>query len=140
MLVFVIVAVVPLVTATLEVEFEAEIRSKFGYNIVFDEVIMNRGSAYYPTNGSFVAPVPGGYIFSVSVSAYQHTDLTLAKNGQIIERMFFERMDSETQYAVAELQRGDVVTVKPGGSYGLAFYEHWNTICSFHGVLATKLK
>ena len=84
-------------------------------DIAFDNAITNIGSAYNSHHGTFVAPVAGIYLFSVTVFIKDHTTwLHFVKNNQIIAKLEMNELyNHQTSHTVIlEMKVGDDVSVK----------------------------
>jgi len=87
-------------------------------SIAFDDVVTNVGNAYNPHFGSFVAPVAGTYIFSVTLMAYGNhiTHYDFALNGHRMS-MIYVRADSSnnavsSQTIALQMKQGDDLSVR----------------------------
>ena len=85
--------------------------------IVFNDILINVGSAYNNSRGTFVAPVPGVYFFTTSLLAYGKTShhAKLVKNGQELVRVDFNDVDGyddSSQAVIIQLNTGDIVAVQ----------------------------
>lgn len=61
-------------------------------NIVFEDVKLNLGDSYHASHGLFIAPVPGVYLFSASVTSSNTEnqlviDAAIVKNGEELARL-----------------------------------------------------
>ncbi|KAH3715284.1 hypothetical protein DPMN_057990 [Dreissena polymorpha] len=59
-------------------------------NLVFDRVLLNDGSGYYPLHGLFIAPQSGIYMVSSSIMAWNGRALAaeIVKNGNVQARVY----------------------------------------------------
>ncbi|XP_060586208.1 heavy metal-binding protein HIP-like [Ruditapes philippinarum] len=86
--------------------------------IAFDNVVTNIGNAYNNHFGSFIAPVPGTYVFSATLFSHYHTNYhaNFVKNGQMITRMYVSGgeggYDTTSQTIVLDLVKGDDVGIQ----------------------------
>ena len=90
--------------------------------VIFDSALLNLGNAYL--NGTFVAPVPGIYVFHTTLDATIKTDAKIVKKGQTLATFECEPWDPSTQTVIVELQAGDDVSVKIQGYHNVAIYGH----------------
>lgn len=89
-----------------------------GFNIKFDDVLVNSGNGYDVSTGIFTAPISGAYHFSMSMASPTIAHFFLMKNGQNVEYTFTgndNTWESTSQSAVMELLQGDHVWVEADG-------------------------
>jgi len=85
--------------------------------IAFDRVVTNVGNAYNPHLGAFTAPVPGIYVFSVSLlsNPRQTAQYQLKRNNDFISSIYLRtppgasEYESTSQTVVLQLTKGDDV-------------------------------
>lgn len=87
--------------------------------IIFDQIVSNVGNAYSASQGSFVAPVDGVYVFHVTVMGQvssnvsnNHFSAHIDVNGVPYSQLWVEIHDQSSQMFVTELEKGGVVSVK----------------------------
>ena len=95
-------------------------------DIVFNDVIVNVGSAYHKAHGIFVAPVPGVYLFTTSLLAYgtKSHHAKIVRGGQELARTDFNDADSfddSSQTVIVQLQKGDFVAVQNADYSGMVY-------------------
>ncbi|KAH3785880.1 heavy metal-binding protein HIP-like [Dreissena polymorpha] len=126
------------------VAFKAHLTSSsnpgLNQRIIFDDVQLNLGNAYFQHLGGFLAPLNGTYLFSVSVCSHggHFILLDLMKNtnrigGILAGDSLYDDCSSET--TVTQLNAGDQVYVQHHESSGDLIFAHQNIINSFTGVL-----
>ncbi|XP_052226185.1 heavy metal-binding protein HIP-like [Dreissena polymorpha] len=108
--------------------------------IIFDDVQLNLGNAYFQHLGGFLAPLSGTYMFSVSICSHEghYIVLNLMKNNNRIGGVLagddaLDDCSSET--TVTQLNAGDQVYVQHHGTDGDMIFVHQNYINSFTGSL-----
>ena len=95
-------------------------------DIVFNDVLLNVGSAYHSAHGIFVAPVPGVYFFTMSLLAYGTTNhhAKLVKDGQELARSDFndnDYHDGSSQTVIVQLKKGNVIAVQNADYSGMLY-------------------
>lgn len=91
--------------------------------MVFSNVVTNVGGGYYPTNGTFICPVPGLYMFHVNVVTSTPGTANIVKNGKIVIRAYSGanpdnsdgQWDGDTATVVLQLNTGNQVYVTNSG-------------------------
>ena len=112
--------------------------------IMFDNVVTNIGNGYHNHLGSFIAPVSGTYVFSVSLLTWaKHAHYTFSKNGTGVSKLYLDATksgyESTSQTIVITLNQNDDVTIRNGesdgqthGGYsnfaGFLLYQHYPAI------------
>ena len=83
-------------------------------DIKFDNAVTNVGQAYNPHHGTFIAPVAGVYLFTVTLShPYGAANGHIMKNGQILAKLSFVYYDGQSsQTVIVELEKGDDIYVE----------------------------
>ena len=108
--------------------------------IKFDHVISNHGNGYSPNTGVFRAPLPGTYVFSLTLmsrSKGKYVHANMMKNGTILGRVFAGDQasgwpDTGAVTVVVDLEKDDDVFVQE--YYGNAAF-HGDKFCTFTGFL-----
>ena len=95
-------------------------------DIVFNDVILNVGSAYHNAHGTFIAPVSGVYVFTTSLLAYgtKSHHAKLVKNGQELARIDFndaDGYDDSSQTVIIKLVKGDDIAVQNTDYTGMVY-------------------
>lgn len=83
--------------------------------IVFDNVITNIGNAYNGHLGSFIAPVHGIYVFSVTLVTSSNAGFhaNIVRNGELVTRLYASTgYQTASQTVVLQLQKGDDVCIQ----------------------------
>lgn len=92
-----------------------------GQNIVFDTVLLNVGDSYHDQHGVFIAPVPGIYVFSVTVmnqavTGHEFIEAALYKDGTLLEKAMADGRtsgyDQGSFTVTTQLQEGSEVWVE----------------------------
>ncbi|XP_045202474.2 heavy metal-binding protein HIP-like [Mercenaria mercenaria] len=105
--------------------------------ITFNNVVTNIGNAYNSHFGSFIAPVPGTYVFSATLLSHYHSKYhaQFVKNGQGITYMIMSGSESDygtmSQTVVLQLQKGDDVCVQNLRSEGPIYGDNYTTFSGF---------
>ena len=91
-------------------------------DIVFNDVIVNVGSAYHKAHGI----VPGVYLFTTSLLAYgtKSHHAKIVKGGQELARTDFNDADSfddSSQTVIVQLEKGDFVAVQNADYSGMVY-------------------
>ena len=110
--------------------------------IVFDEVLTNFGGHYNPTTSSFICPVDGVYLFSVSMLPYISVNIVvnLMRNNTVLSRAHGDDVSGSFNpvgtTVVTECSRGEPmwVNVYSSGSIYAS-----NQYCVFTGHLIQRL-
>ncbi|XP_060567975.1 complement C1q tumor necrosis factor-related protein 3-like [Ruditapes philippinarum] len=82
-------------------------------DIIFDHAVTNVGNGYLPHHGTFVAPVSGTYVFSVTLlhgeeeTTYGH----FVVNGSIVAKLYLYSQQT-SQLIIVNLRKGDDVSVQ----------------------------
>ncbi|XP_045209907.1 uncharacterized protein LOC123561523 [Mercenaria mercenaria] len=106
--------------------------------IAFDNVTTNIGNAYNSHFGSFIAPVPGTYVFSATLFSHYHADyhVQFVKNGQSLTNIYMRGSESGygtmSQTIVLQLQKGDDVSIQNNEVDSAIFGANY---CTFSGFL-----
>ena len=95
-------------------------------DIVFNDVLLNVGSAYHSGHGIFVAPVPGVYFFTMSLLALGTTPhhAKLVKDGHELARADFndaDHFDDSSQAVIVQLEKGNFVAVQNANYSGMLY-------------------
>ena len=91
-------------------------------DIVFERAVTNVGNAYNSRHGTFIAPVSGIYVFSMTlITLGQHTHVKLVKNGQFLAGVNTNTWDQSSQLVVVELNKGDDVAVQNADFSDISF-------------------
>lgn len=105
-------------------------------NIVFDNVVTDVSGAYNSHAGVFIAPVPGLYVFSVTIKSHgtSKNHFKVQKNGQDIAKLHYhtENYESTGMTLVLELEVGDDVSL---ANVDLNVAVHGHDYSSFCGFL-----
>lgn len=83
--------------------------------IVFDNVITNIGNTYNGHLGSFIAPVNGIYVFSVTLVTSSNAGFhgNIVRNGELVTRLYASTgYQTASQTVVLQLQKGDDVCIQ----------------------------
>ncbi|XP_053403077.1 b(0,+)-type amino acid transporter 1-like [Mercenaria mercenaria] len=82
-------------------------------DIVFDHVVTNIGNAYNQHHGTFVAPVGGTYVFSVTLQQDGETTWGhFVVNGAVVAKLYLKTGQGASQTIVVNLSTGDDVSVQ----------------------------
>ncbi|XP_045176310.1 complement C1q tumor necrosis factor-related protein 3-like [Mercenaria mercenaria] len=107
-------------------------------NLIFDRVTTNIGTGYDSKSGIFEAPVPGVYVFSVTMMADpSHYDrYQIMKNGsELLGNMLAHAptnaYDTTAQTIVVVLQAGDQISVQHSDPDGFAHGHLYSTFAGF---------
>lgn len=112
-------------------------------NIVFDNVVTNKGDAYNPHHGIFVAPVTGTYVFTPTILAYNNAEVwcDLVVNNVAVARTYARgtdnRHDQGSITAVVSLTAGDDVAVQSTQN-GDSIYGEPVSYTAFSGFLLAQ--
>eukprot|EP00745_Piridium_sociabile_P000458 TRINITY_DN1029_c0_g1_i14.p1 TRINITY_DN1029_c0_g1~~TRINITY_DN1029_c0_g1_i14.p1 ORF type:complete len:223 (-),score=44.31 TRINITY_DN1029_c0_g1_i14:188-856(-) len=105
--------------------------------VVFDNVVTNIGSGYNHTDGLFIAPVNGSYVFSLhQMNADVHNALVLAivKNGAVLDLALAEgsgaAYDQGSSMVTTQLTAGDHVWVRQDSGDGVRG-SYWTIFSGF---------
>lgn len=91
-----------------------------GQNIIFETVLLNVGDGYHDQHGVFIAPVPGIYVFSITIMNHKETghkyiEAALYKDGTQLEKAMADGSSGgyhQGSFTVtAQLQEGSEVWV-----------------------------
>ena len=101
-------------------------------DIVFNDVLLNVGSAYHSGHGIFVAPVPGVYFFTMSLLALGTTPhhAKLVNDGRKLARADFNDAD---HFDDSSLKKGNFVAVQNANYSGMLYAG--SNYSTFSGVL-----
>ncbi|KAH3840422.1 heavy metal-binding protein HIP-like [Dreissena polymorpha] len=109
-----------------------------GQHIVFDNVFTNEGGAYNKYHGSFTAPVPGIYVFSLTLLSFQDLagHFRVLRNGAILVHIWPDgRGDGDYDTAagtvVLVLNAGDVVAIDNQNAGTKLYGEHYSFFTGF---------
>jgi len=85
--------------------------------LVFDNVHENIGNGYNNVSGTFIAPVPGTYVFHVTIcghsaNADSHSYANLLVNGAAKASFIIMPYDQSSQMVVTTLNMNDVIMIK----------------------------
>lgn len=104
-------------------------------DIVFDHIVTNIGHAYNANHGTFVAPVPGTYVFSVTL--YHQSGVSSAgtwghvvANGIVVAKLHVNQEQS-SQTVIVSLQAGDDVSVQNTETDRGFFGDRYSTFSGF---------
>ncbi|XP_053395914.1 uncharacterized protein LOC128556039 [Mercenaria mercenaria] len=86
-------------------------------DIVFDHAITNIGNAYNERHGTFIAPVAGTYVFSVTLTHYKSGSLSGDANGKVVVNgitiaLLYMTEQQSSQMIIVDLKGGDDVSVE----------------------------
>jgi len=90
--------------------------------VVFEVAEANVGGAYDATRGLFTSPIPGTYVFSITITTFSifNSDCGFAKNGERVTEIWINGKQnafaSNGQTILMHLQAGDVISVQQAGS------------------------
>jgi hypothetical protein len=108
-------------------------------DLIFDKVVTNVGNAYDLSSGQFTAPVPGVFVFAVTMMSdpNHYNRYQIMKNGnQLLGNLLSHgsatTYDTSSQTIVVILMAGDRVTVQHLDPDGFA---HGHAYSSFAGFL-----
>jgi len=107
-------------------------------SVAFDNVITNIGGAYNPHFGTFIAPVPGVYVFYTKILGYNNDAITISiVRNRLLVANLYERdheglYDHDSAMVVLHLDEGDNVDVQSLGSDKLI---HGGNYSMFSGFL-----
>ncbi|CAG2251010.1 unnamed protein product [Mytilus edulis] len=94
-----------------------------GITIKYDTVILNQGRGYSPKTGIFTATKTGLYLISATVMSKggAYLDAYISKNGANLMNLYGPQIHGGTKTAnpVLHLEKGDKVSVRSGGSFGV---------------------
>ena len=98
----------------------------------------NLGRGYHNAHGTFIAPVPGVYVFTTSILAFGTTShhAKLVKNGQLLAKVDFNDADSydhSSQTVIVELDKGDDIAVQNADYTGMVYHGYFYS--TFSGFL-----
>ena len=106
-------------------------------NIVFDQSFNNIGDHYSPIHGYFKAPVPGTYVFHVTLACKdvhgidKHFHAKIDVNGTEVSSFIVTPGDQSSQMIVVNLDAGTEVSVRNGISGDSVFGGEWSTFSGF---------
>ncbi|XP_060567982.1 complement C1q tumor necrosis factor-related protein 3-like [Ruditapes philippinarum] len=82
-------------------------------DIIFDHAVTNIGNGFLPHNGTFVAPVSGTYVLSVTLLHIAATNTWghLVVNGSVVAKFYFNNGQS-SQTVIVYLRQGEDVSVQ----------------------------
>ncbi|XP_045215461.2 C1q-related factor-like [Mercenaria mercenaria] len=86
--------------------------------VIFDSVVTNVGNAYYSHIGTFIAPLPGTYVFSTTLVSrhFNGAHAQFVKNGTALTTMYVSAGqtgdDTTSQTIVLQLEKGEDVSVQ----------------------------
>ncbi|XP_053403075.1 uncharacterized protein LOC128558225 [Mercenaria mercenaria] len=105
-------------------------------DIVFDHAVTNIGNAYNQHHGTFVAPVGGTYVFSVTLLQFgENTWGHFVVNRAVVAKLLLKDGQSASQTIVVNLSTGDDVSVQNTGT-DRGF--HGDRYCTFSGFLLNE--
>ena len=121
--------------------FTASIGSTHSYDtgdvIIFDQIVTNVGNHYHPNTSTYVCPLKGLYVFSVSVlnTVSNHMKVNLMRENTHLGSGY-SHVGDHNQGAlsvVAECERGERVWVRCyGSSYAYVHQSYdWNIFSGF---------
>lgn len=94
-------------------------------------MVTNRGNAYNGHHGTFIAPVAGTYVFSVTLhSSGAQTWGHFVVNGNILAKLHVHE-DQSTQTVVVDLKAGDDVSVQNSAPDKSLFGDRYSSFCGF---------
>ena len=104
--------------------------------ILFDHVITNIGNTYHNHLGSFIAPVSGTYVFSVSLLTWDKAaTYTISKNGSAVSQIFCDARksvyESTSQTVILTLSQNDDISVRNQDAEGQTHGQHYSTFAGF---------
>ncbi|KAH3840419.1 complement C1q tumor necrosis factor-related protein 2-like [Dreissena polymorpha] len=109
-----------------------------GQHIVFDNVFTNEGGGYNQYHGSFTAPVPGIYVFSLTLLSFQNqaAHFRILRNGAILVHIWPDGRgdnDYDTAAGTVALVRnaGDVIAVDSQWARQNLYREHYSFFSGF---------
>ncbi|KAL4217376.1 hypothetical protein ACF0H5_023827 [Mactra antiquata] len=125
------------------VAFSAELTTTItgsGHHIYFDNVKLNLGNAYNPHHGTFVPPINGTYLFSLTLCSNggHAVVLQLNANNDILGRMLAgddSYSECSSKVLIAHLHAGDDVYVQQYGSHDYLYAVAGYGYPLFTGVL-----
>ena len=106
-------------------------------SVAFDNVITNIGGAYNPHFGTFIAPVPGVYVFYTKILGYRNHILYLSvvKNGAMVAGLYVRDAeglyDNDSAMVVLHLAKGDDVAVRSDDSDKYINGNHFSMFSGF---------
>ena len=106
------------------------------------DVVTNLGGYFNPRTSSFICPLNGDYIFSVTILTHNdHIQIKIFKNNEVLIRVLADNdnsnLDSGSGSVVTECVSGDVVWVQVG--VGGKFDSNKANYNFFSGFLLNKL-
>jgi hypothetical protein len=112
--------------------------------IKFDKIMINNGNHYHPTDGVFVAPISGVYMFAWNTltldSHFLFTELRVEKEvkGTVSSGGASSQYKPGSTSLLCHVRKGDHVWVQT--SYGSTknYIHNWNASTSFMGFLLQK--
>jgi hypothetical protein len=101
-------------------------------DIIFDNAVTNIGNGYLPHHGTFVAPVSGTYVFSVTLNHWGAADTWghFVVNGSIIAKLHLHNGQS-SQMVVVYLRQGEDVSVQNTATDRVINGDRYSTFSGF---------
>ena len=105
--------------------------------VVFDNVITNIGNGYHSHVGTFIAPVSGTYVFSVTLMTgwNQAAGYEIVKNGSMISRIYnsvqTSGYNSGSQTFILQLKQNDDIVIQNSNSDKNNHGDHYSTFAGF---------
>lgn len=104
-------------------------------NIAFDNVVTDVSRSYNPHAGVFIAPVPGIYVFSVTIMSHGTLEnhFHVLKNGQDIAKLHHHNTDYGItgMTFVLELETGDDVSLANVDLNKAVHGDDYSSFCGF---------
>ena len=104
--------------------------------ILFDHVVTNIGNAYNNHLGSFIAPVSGTYVFSISILTWaKDSAYYISKNGNAVSYIYCDAIqsgyDSSSQTVILSLNQHDDITIRNRDADDQTHGSHFSTFAGF---------
>ncbi|KAK3105015.1 hypothetical protein FSP39_015215, partial [Pinctada imbricata] len=91
------------------------------HTLVFDAVKLNIGNGYHPISGTFIVPIRGVYVFSLSVRVIDgsYHSLELVRNGYVVGAVYASAGNpaSSTSATTIQVEEGDELFVRTKMDY-----------------------
>jgi hypothetical protein len=115
------------------------------YSVIkFDKIVINNGNHYHPTDGVFVAPISGVYMFAWNTLTYSgdslHTKLRVESEvkGTVGSSAASGQYMPGSASLLCHVKKGEHVWVQTSDGTTTNYLHDWNDSTSFMGFLLQK--
>ncbi|XP_052074356.1 complement C1q-like protein 2 isoform X2 [Mytilus californianus] len=106
--------------------------------VIFDQVVLNMGKAYNPSNGLFSCPEDGVYSFTWTALTSPNTSFEsdFVVNGEVVagnraSAYNIKQYLPATKTVVVKLEKGDIANVAAHGNSAKHIYPFWSSYSGF---------